>query len=306
MTNDNLSLHREQFAIQKSLSNLLTQLLSEVQRRDEDNDIRRQEFNRIREQNHCYQQRLQSQSRAKVDSQPAQLSSPTLSPSSHSRPNSFLSVSSSSDHHDDDPEVVMKPLKDLTLKPRLSDHVASCNSNVTSPQPLSSSNSSAENSSVPLSIDFDGSDMPVSACEEFADAVELITDLRKESSSNELLSKADNESKMISNSSAAISNDEVPEDKDEKIVSNKDGGDVTDEAGSDATAKTNGHGSNGSFPSSNSENTSAVNPSQHEDDGGELDKSIPKTGKLGDGDGVGVNKEGQEKLDTAAAMSPQN
>ena len=74
---------------------------SEVRRRDDDSEQRRQEIHRLREQNHGYQERLQ---KAKVESQPlpAQLSSPVLSPS-HSRPNSFLSVSSSSDHHDDDP-----------------------------------------------------------------------------------------------------------------------------------------------------------------------------------------------------------
>ena len=74
---------------------------SEVRRRDEDIEQRRQEIHRLREQNHGYQERLQK-GKSENQPSPAQLSSPALSPS-HSRPSSFLSVSSSSDHHDDDP-----------------------------------------------------------------------------------------------------------------------------------------------------------------------------------------------------------
>ena len=73
-------------------------------------------------------------------------------------------------------EVVMK-----TLKPQFSANVATCNSN-TSPQPLSSSNSSvvdatAENSSVPLPlVENEGSDFfqKVSACD-LAQEVSILT-----------------------------------------------------------------------------------------------------------------------------------
>lgn len=67
-------------------------------------ELRRQELLRIREQNHGYQERLQSRSKgAEKQVSPGNLSSPTLSPP-HSRPSSFLSVSSSSDPQELHPE----------------------------------------------------------------------------------------------------------------------------------------------------------------------------------------------------------
>ncbi|CAG7831461.1 unnamed protein product [Allacma fusca] len=230
--NDSLPLHREQFAIQKSLSNLLTQLLSEVQRRDEDSELRRQELHRLREQNHGYHERLQSRSKTDRQTSPGQLSSPTLSPS-HSRPSSFLSVSSSSDHHDDEPEVVMK----TPLKAQLSAPVATCSFNRTSPQPLSRNNSSAaDGSSGPLPVDNDGSGFfqAVSACdlapEEFADAVEeaIVSDVKplKSEGNESYLPVSATEPRIVTldmehksqPAELATTENEVPEGKRETIV----------------------------------------------------------------------------------------
>ena len=83
-------------------------LQSEVHRKEEELEMRRQELHRVREQNHGYQERLQSKSKgdrlgaSPVKGSPKTVgSSPSLSPS-HSRPNSFVSLSSASDNHEDE------------------------------------------------------------------------------------------------------------------------------------------------------------------------------------------------------------
>jgi len=84
----------------------------EVNRKEEELEMRRQELHRVREQNHGYQERLQSKSKTEhlapspvKGGQKALVSSPNLSPS-HSRPNSLASLSPSSDPQEDKGEFL--------------------------------------------------------------------------------------------------------------------------------------------------------------------------------------------------------
>ncbi|ODM99114.1 hypothetical protein Ocin01_07571 [Orchesella cincta] len=180
-TSENIQVQKEQLSIHKVLNSLLTQLLNEVHRKDEDLEVRRQEVHRLREQNHGYQERLQTKTKAKTE---ATLVSPARSPT-HSRPNSFVSLSSSSDHHDDETEVVAK----APLKQQLSAPVASSSSNSTSPLlPVNPSDAGSACENVAETHQGDSSRDP-STClrgqqshtaselapEEFADALEDVT-----------------------------------------------------------------------------------------------------------------------------------
>jgi FtsZ-binding cell division protein ZapB len=132
VTKENMDAQQEQQKIHSSLNALLTQIMvceisfvifpeikrssfftmncrlqSEYERKEEELELRRQELHRVREQNHGYQERLQSRTSTggKVERcpspSPGGLSSPTLSPP-RSRPSSFLSSSSDPPHPEEE------------------------------------------------------------------------------------------------------------------------------------------------------------------------------------------------------------
>jgi len=68
VTTENFPIVKEQSGIQNALNGLLTQLLREVDRKEEELDVRRQELHRVREQNHGYQERLQGKSDKRLSS----------------------------------------------------------------------------------------------------------------------------------------------------------------------------------------------------------------------------------------------
>ncbi|XP_035704307.1 uncharacterized protein LOC110844861 isoform X9 [Folsomia candida] len=101
--------NREQQIIHANLNKMLTHILSEFERKEEELELRRQELHRVREQNHGYQDRLQN------------LSVSSVASPSHSRPSSLIT-----DHHshdEEDAKTVPFPSKPLS-----SDLVATSNS----------------------------------------------------------------------------------------------------------------------------------------------------------------------------------